>query len=146
MAQLEPRVNKQSSARPALAWAGFSIAAFALVGLMGVFATYAAPLPLARALLRESALDDALVAANGPQPQQALERLRDRLGESADAILPVGSDFEIRVARERVAMRDRFLREATAVAERLRWELVLVTITAATFGVAVLYSGRRART
>ncbi len=137
-------MSQQTSARPAPAWAGFLVAAFALVGLMGLFATYAAPLPLARALAREAALDDALVAAGGPQPQEAFDRLRDRLGESADAILPLGSDFAARVARERSDMRQRFLREAAIVAARLRWEVVLVTLSAAAFGVAVLYAGRRA--
>ena len=33
---------------------------FVVVGLTGLFATFAAPLPLQRALLREAALDEAL--------------------------------------------------------------------------------------
>jgi hypothetical protein len=136
-------VTPSSRVRPAAAWAAFLVAAFALVGLMGVFATYAAPLPVNRALLREAALDDALAAAHGPDPQAALERLRDRLDDSASAILPAGADFDARVAQERTAMRARFTREAAAVAARLRWEVVLVTLTAAAFGVAMLYSAGR---
>ena len=41
----------------------FVAMAFAIVGLIGIFATYAAPLPLERAVARETALDAVLAAA-----------------------------------------------------------------------------------
>jgi hypothetical protein len=128
-------------------WIAFLTIAFAVVGLTGLFATFAAPLPLERALAREAALDEALAAARSPDPRAALEALRPRLAESADAILlpavVVGDDLEARVTHERVAMRARLQTEAQAEGNRLRWLICVVTLMAAAFGAAVLHAARR---
>jgi hypothetical protein len=130
------------------AMTGFLIVAFAVVGLTGVFATFAAPLPLHRALMRDAALDDALAANFGPAPEAGLEALRARLGESADALLPakgaaLPADMPMRIARERVAMRARFMVQAQETDLRLRWLLGVITLTGAAFGVAALRMSRR---
>src|SRR5665213_872457 len=49
---------------PNLATMGFLAVAFAMVGLIGLVASYAAPLPLERALARDAALD-AVLATGG---------------------------------------------------------------------------------
>jgi len=121
----------------------FLVMAFVVVGLTGVFASYAVPLPLQRALAREAALDDALAAARGPDPRDAVAALQDRLDDSAAAVLPVGGDMAARIAAERTAMRARFLAEAAAVATRVRWLICVITVMAALFGVAVLHIGRK---
>src|SRR5665213_1095854 len=72
---------------PNLATMGFLAVAFAMVGLIGLVASYAAPLPLERALARDAALD-AVLATGGDAA--AIEALRPRLAESADALLPAG--------------------------------------------------------
>jgi len=133
-------------------WAAFLAMAFVVVGLAGLFASYAAPLPLQRALARDAALDEALAAAHGADPGPALAALRPRLGESADAILPPGAgagagaprDFDARVAVERAAMRERLLAESGEIALRSRWLLGVLTVMAAAFGIAILHMGRRA--
>lgn len=122
---------------------GFLAMAFAVVGLTGLLAAHVAPLPLERALAREAALDEALAAARGGQPA-ALEALRLRLGESAQAILPAGPDFEAKVAAERAAMRARMLAEAAATGTRLRWMLVVVTLLGGAFGIGMMLAGLRA--
>ena len=48
-------------------WMAFLVAAFGVVGLMGVFASYAAPLPFERAIARDATLDEAL-ATGGNKP------------------------------------------------------------------------------
>jgi hypothetical protein len=121
---------------------GFLAMAFLVVGLGGLFASYAAPAPLARALAREAALDDALAAARGPDAEAAIEALRPRLGESADALLPVGGDMAARIAAERRAMRARFAAEAESAARRSRWIIALVTLMGFAFGAAVLRGAR----
>jgi len=123
---------------PSFAAIAFLVMAFAAVGLVGLLATYAAPIPLERALARETALDAAAAAARGPQPSAALDALRLRLGESAEAILPIGPDIEAKIARERTAMRERYLADADATATRLRWLVLIVTVMAAAFGAVVL--------
>jgi hypothetical protein len=125
-------------------WVAFLAMAFIVVGLAGLFASYAVPLPLERALAREQALDAALAAAHGADPAAALEALRPELGESADALLPPRGDMDARIAAERAAMRGHLLAEAASVAARTRFLLAVVTLMAAVFGVAVLHMARRA--
>ncbi len=124
-------------------WIAFLAMAFLVVGLIAVFASYAVPLPLQREAAREAALDDALAATRGPDPQAAITALQDRLDDSAAALLPVGGDMAARIAAERAAMRLRFRAEAAAVATRVRWLICVVTIMAAVFGIAILHIARR---
>jgi hypothetical protein len=123
---------------PGFASIGFLVMAFAIVGLTGLFATFGAPLPLERAMAREAALDDAEAAARRPDAAAALDALRPRLAESADAILPLTPDIDAKIARERVAMRARFTADADDTATRLRWLISVVTIMGAAFGAAIM--------
>jgi hypothetical protein len=120
-------------------WAGFLAAAFLIVGLMGFFATYAAPLPYQRAMHREAVLDRLEIT-----PPAQWGALRDDLGDSADAVLNGAGPIEPRIAAERVAMRARFEAEAAATASRLRLIIVVITLTGAAFGAVTLgLQGRR---
>ena len=112
--------------------------AFCLVGLIGLFATYAAPLPFQRELRREDVLTE--LAAT---PSAARPALRDALGDSADAVLIGNGPIEPRIDAERRAMRTRFAAEAEGTARRLRWLIVLVTLTGAGFGAIALGLNRR---
>ena len=131
------------TSRPDPTWAAFLAMAFVVVGLAGLFASYAVPLPLERALARAAALDAALAASHGPDSAAALAALRDELGDSADAVLAPGGDLVARIGAERAAMRARLRAEADAVARRTRWLLGIVTLMGAAFGVAILHIGRR---
>lgn len=124
-------------------WTAFLAMAFIVVGLAGIFASYAAPLPLTRALERETALDDAQAALRGPDPRAAIEALRPRLGDSADALLPVGGDMPARIAAARRAMRAEMLHDAEAAAVRSRWIIGVVTLMGIVFGAAVIHAARR---
>jgi hypothetical protein len=117
---------------------------FAILGLLGLFASIVAPIPLERALARDAALDEAAAAALGPNPQAAIEALRPRLAESADALLPVQPDLADRIARERNAMHARFLAEAANTASHLRLMIGIVTVICALFGAALLAIAARA--
>ena len=128
-------------------WAGFLAAAFVALGLMGLFATFAAPLPLQRAILREATLDQAQVAVHGSNPAAALAALGEPLDDSAGALIRkeggIYADIDQRIAAERVAMRARMVADGQALAVRLRWLICIVTLMAAAFGCAVLAAGRR---
>ena len=121
-------------------WMLFAALAVAVVGLTGVFATYATPLPLQREIARESALDAALAAANAPDPQAALATLAPRLGDSAAALAGAPAGLPERVEKERLAIRARFGTEAGALAEQLRLLIVVITLMVAIF-VAVIVGG-----
>lgn len=127
-------------------WFAFLAMAFAVVGLTGAFASFAAPLPLHRALSRDAALDDALIAVAAPDPKAALEALRPRLGDSAAALLPIAGDMPARIAAERRAMRTRLTADAETTATRLRWLLGIVTLTSALFGGILMGAAARQNT
>jgi hypothetical protein len=114
---------------------------FMVVGLTGLFASYAAPLPLQRAMARDAALDEAL--ATGGQ-HDALEALRTRLDDSAAEVIDGTGPLTERVAAARAAMREQLTREADAVGDRLRLMLVIVTVVAAVFGAVVLRASQGA--
>ncbi len=120
------------------AWIGFLAATFCVVGLIGLFSTYAAPLAYQRELRREQVLDQVLVT-----PPGQLAALRDALGDSADAVLSGAGPIADRVATERLAMRARLEHEADETAERLRLEIVIVTLTGAVLGGVMLGMQRR---
>jgi hypothetical protein len=123
---------------------GFMAMAFAVVGMVGVFATYAAPLPLERALAREAALDAALEAAHGPNAEAALAALRPKLGDGAAVLAGDPAGLAARIARERPAMRAHFIAEAAEAGFNIRLIVVVITVMGAVFG-SVLLSGATRR-
>jgi hypothetical protein len=130
--------------RPTGTLAAFLAMAFVATGLAGLFATWAAPLPLQRQAAREAALDAAMTAAGAADPAAALARLAPALGESAVALTP-GPGLEARILAERQAMRARFATENEVTLKRLRWLIATVTATAAAFGLVLLHLAARAR-
>jgi hypothetical protein len=119
-------------------WMAFLAMCFGVVGLVGVFGTYAAPLPLERALARDAALDAAAAAATRPDPQATIAALKPQLGREADALLPAGPDLPARITAARAAMRARFLEQADAEGRQMRLMIGVVTLMAAVFGMAIL--------
>ncbi len=126
--------------RNSATWMAFLAMAFAVVGLIGTFASYAAPLPLQRAMARDAALDQALATDGG---KAALEPLRDRLDDSAATVIDGGGPLADRVAAARAAMHAELGHEAEAVGFRLRLELLVVTAVAAGFGMVIVGAAAR---
>lgn len=116
-------------------WMGFLAMAFAVVGLAGLSAAFALPIPLDRAVARIAALD-----AAGP----AEARIVAVLGEAAAApiVHGAGTDADRLQAATRAILREAAAdQHATAV--RLRWLIVIATAMAAAFGVAILGAAAR---
>lgn len=126
------------ASRNSATWTAFLLMCFALVGLTGLFGTFVGNVPLLRALARNAALDEALVASRAPDAASLMERLRPQLGESAGPVLAGEGTIEERVIRERAAVRERQEREARGVVGRIRMLVVLVTLIAAAFGAFVM--------
>jgi hypothetical protein len=126
-------------------WTAFLVMAFAVVGLVGAFATYAAQIPFERALARSSALDEAAALSHEPDAKPRLEALRDALGDSADRVLQGPGDMQARVDAERVRMLDAFGRESEDIGMRLRIVIAVFAAAAALFGAAVLGIVQRSR-
>lgn len=114
--------------------------AFAIVGLVGVFGVWAAPLPLQRGLARDELL--AQIQA-GVIPATDGKTLRARLGDSADAVLRGENSVADRAAMERVANLRRSVTEAEDIRLRLVIVIGVVCAAAALFGTMVLSIVRR---
>jgi hypothetical protein len=111
-------------------WIGFLAMAFAVVGLSGLFATYAMQAPWKRAAVEIAALDgDGSVES----------RIAAALGHDAAsqmAVPGVAPEAALRAARASVLRRAE--EDAAVSSTRTRWIIVIVTVTAAAFGAAVL--------
>ncbi len=123
-------------------WAAFLAMCFLVVGLVGGFALYVAPVPLQRALARGTVLDQALLAGEVPGAA-GLTALRPALGASADAVLNGPGTIVERVVRERTAVAREAEAEETALVARIRLMLVVVTVMAGLFGIGVMGLARR---
>jgi hypothetical protein len=110
---------------------------------VGIFASYAVPVPLVRAVAREAALDEAQLALHSADPKAGLESLKLKLDDSYDVLIKLPVDPDRAVAAERVAMRTRMLADSAAIGERMRWMITVVTLMAGVFGIAMSGGGRK---
>ena len=124
-------------------WTAFLLMCFALVGLTGMFATYATSIPLERALIRTGTLDAVLAAARAPDAAARLAALRPALGERADTVLSGPGELWDRVAAERATVLDEQGREARSVAHRTRILVTVVTVMAGLVGSGIMALGQR---
>jgi len=115
-------------------WIGFLAMTFAVVGLSGLFATYAISAPWRRAALEITALD-------GGGPVEA--RIESALDpEAARRLAPSGISPDAALQAARAAVLHRAEEDATSAETRTRWLIAIVTVMGAAFGAAVLGAGR----
>lgn len=118
-------------------WSAFLLMLFGVVGLCGLFASFANSIPLQRALAREAVLDRVLEAPGGA------EGLRRELGELGPAVLDGGGALAERVGAARKVVTEEQGREAASIGYRTRLMLGVVTVIAAGLGVGILGLARR---
>ncbi len=135
-------MNERNSSGFAV-WAGFLVASFAVVALIGLFATYAVALPHARWASRDSALQTAETLLRTGGQSNELAALRLPLGDAAKALEAPDPLAAIQVAR--AESRAFFLHQSEAIQSRLRLLLVIGALVAAGFGVIVLRIAGRGR-
>ena len=124
------------------AWYGFLIVGFAVVGLAGVFGTYATQLPYQRGEAAQQVLDRAAAARTPAQ----LAALSSDLGDNAGILDRDSEPLADRIAAARTATRARATAEAAAVARGLRLDIILLTIGSALFGCFLLGASANQRT
>ena len=125
-------------------WAAFLAVCFVVLGLMGLFASYAGQIPLERAAYRLDLLDRVAAAAHGPDPAAQLAELRPLLADRAATVLDGAGPSDERIAAERRAALTEGVTESDAVSSRVRLMLLFVTLTSGAFGIGVLAMSRRA--
>lgn len=119
-------------------WTAFLVMLFMLVGLCGLFASYAAGIPLERGIARSALLDRALAAS----PAE-LAAMRPTLGSLAAAVIDGPAPLPDRIARARLVVADEQRREAASVDYRTRLMLGVVTLLAAGLGAGIMAIARR---
>ena len=120
------------------AWVAFLLMCFLLTGLVGLFASYAASIPLERALHRLAALDVAAATAT-PDADAA----RNVLGASAADLLAGPGDLTARLTRARAVIRSEGEREAASVAHRTRLMVGVITVLSAAVGAGIFLLATR---
>jgi hypothetical protein len=119
-----------SAPRGTITWMAFLVMTIVVVGLTGLFASYALEIPVERVALRDAALD---LVLTGADPKS----LADSLGDSAPALTGDKAGLPARVAAERTRMHAEIAAEAAAVARRVRWLVVIVTVLGAVFACVI---------
>ena len=125
------------------AWAAFLAVCFLIVGLVGLFASYAGQIPLERAAYRVRVLDQVADAARGPDAEARLAELRPELADRAGAVLDGDGPLDARIATERKAALSEGVAESDAVSVRVRLMLLVVTAMSAAFGIGVMSMARK---
>ncbi len=130
--------------RPQATWTAFLLMCFALVGLTGMFASYAVAIPLDRTLARTAVLDGVL--AEGRQPDPARQAtLRMMLGpEVGPRVLDGPGELFDRVAAQREVVLQEGAQEERSVVYRIRVLVAVVTIMAGFVGSGIMGLARRA--
>ena len=130
--------------RPQATWTAFLLMCFALVGLPGMFASYAVSIPLDRTLARTAVLDGVL--AEGRQPDPARQAtLRMMLGpEVGPRVLDGPGELFDRVAAQREVVLQEGTQEERSVVHRVRVLVAVVTIMAGLVGSGIMGLARRA--
>lgn len=122
-------------------WTAFLLMLFALVGLCGLFASYATAIPIERALARSTALDT--VASGVPTDPDGVRRLQAALGTAAPVVMEPGQPLPLRIAKARKIILDEEQHETASVAYRTRLMLGVVTLIAATLGAGIMALSRK---
>ena len=124
-------------------WSAFLVMLFAVVGLCGLFASYATSIPLERGAARSALLDQVLQDSARPDGPARLELLRPSLASLGEAVLDGTAPIADRIAAARAVVLDEQQREQSSLAYRTRLMLCIVTVLAATLGVGILSLARR---
>ncbi len=117
--------------RGTFTWMAFLVMTIVVVGLTGLFASYTLEIPVERMALRDTALD---LVLTGADPKS----LADSLGDSAPALAGDKAGLPARIAAERARMHTEIAAEARAVALRVRWLVVIVTVLGSVFGCVIV--------
>lgn len=121
-------------------WTAFLAAPFAVLALIGLFATYAVGLPHERWVAREIALERAAALPPG-LPAGDVAALRRELGDAAKVL--DAADRPAAVVAARADSRAFFLRQSEAVRGRMRLLLGVGGLACFAFGAMVLGWSRR---
>ena len=116
-------------------WIAFLTMCFALTGMIGLFASYSANIPLERGMHQLAQLEQ------GP----ADTAIRTAMGRDAAPILASPGDDQAHLAQARTQIRTDAEAEERSVGARTRWMIYIVTFLSAGLGAGMLMLASRPR-
>lgn len=120
---------------------GLMLTAFFMLALIGVFATYAAPIPAMRGVLAEQSIVRAVVSGDPAAMKSALDGARPLLGVTAQQTLATLQPDRNGLAKAAVLVADQTRKASALVSYRLRLLVIVIGVIAALFGIALLGIG-----
>jgi hypothetical protein len=117
---------------------GMMLTAFLLLTLIGIFATYAAPIPGIRGNQAEARLVRALASNNPVRMQAALNDAKPLLGRTAQAQLAALAPDGAGLAQASGLVAAATLDASRLIAYRLRLMIITIGVLGALFAVALL--------
>jgi hypothetical protein len=117
---------------------GLMLTAFLMLGLIGVFATYAGPIPAMRGVIAERALVRAAASGDRAAIRAAVAAARPLLGVSAQKSLDALPATRDGAGRAASLLAEGSARASALIGFRLRLLIAVMGVLCALFGVALL--------
>lgn len=117
---------------------GMMLTGFLMLTLIGVFATYAAPIPAMRGVIAETALTRAAASDDPAAMRAALGAIRPLLGRHAQQTLAAIAPDRTGLGQAAALLSAETGRASRLVSYRLRLMVIVIGILAGLFGVALL--------
>lgn len=117
---------------------GLMLTAFLMLGLIGVFATYAGPIPAMRGVIAERALARAAASGDRAAIRAAFAAARPLLGVSAQKSLDALPATRDGAGRAASLLAEGSARASALIGFRLRLLIAVMGVLCALFGVALL--------
>lgn len=120
---------------------GLMLTAFLMITLIGVFATFAAPIPAMRGVLAEQAIARAAASGDPASMASALAAARPLLGVSARKTLATLAPDRAGLSRAAALVAKDAGLASNLVSYRLRLLVIIIGVLMALFGIALLGIG-----
>lgn len=117
---------------------GLMLTAFLMLTLIGVFATYAAPIPPMRGVAAEAALARAAASGDGGAMRTAIEGAKPLLGRQGQLALTALPPDRAGMAKAATLLAAETGQASALISYRLRLLVIVIGVLAALFGVALL--------
>ncbi len=117
---------------------GMMLTAFLMITLIGVFATYASPIPGMRGVIVEAELAQAAATGDAGTMKMALAQAKPLLGINGQKTLATLTPDRAGMARAAVVLNHATLRASDLISYRIRLMVIVIGVLAAMFGVALL--------
>jgi hypothetical protein len=117
---------------------GMLLTGFLMITLIGVFATYASPIPGMRGVIVETRIAQAAASGDAAMMRAALVATKPLLGVNGQKTLATLAPNPAGMAQAAIVLNHATLQASDLVSYRIRLMVIVIGVLAAAFGIAVL--------